>query len=65
MRFVANILIYGPYCTDLALVNGDSPGKFEWQLLSTQVDPTTRFEHPTLWLHHLCDAAQKAHTWKS
>lgn len=52
-------------CTDLALVDGDGPGQFEWQLLSAQVDPTTRLKHPALWLQHLCDAAQETHTWES
>lgn len=51
--------------TDLALVDGDGPGQFEWQLLSAQVDPTTGLKHPALWLQHLCDAAQETHTWES
>lgn len=46
----------------LALVDGDGPGQFEGQLLATQVDPTTRFEHPALGLQHFSDAAQETHT---
>lgn len=45
----------------LALVDGDGPGQFEGQLLATQVDPTTGFEHPALGLQHLSDAAQETH----
>lgn len=52
-------------CTHLALVNGYGPGQFEWQLLSTQVDPTAWLEHPALGLQHLCNAAQETHTWES
>lgn len=46
----------------LALVDGDGPGQFEGQLLATQVDPSTRFEHPALGLQHLSGAAQETHT---
>lgn len=45
----------------LALVDGDGPGQFEGQLLATQVDPTTGFEHPALGLQHLSHAAQEPH----
>lgn len=48
--------------THLALVDGDGPGQFEWQLLSTQVYPTTRLEHPALWLQHFRDATQEANS---
>lgn len=52
-------------CTHLALVDGDGPGQFEWQLLSTQVDPPAGLKHPALRLQHLCDAAQETHTGES
>lgn len=48
--------------TDLALVNGDGPGQFEWQLLAAQVDPSPRLEHPSLGLHGLGDSAQETHS---
>lgn len=52
-------------CSHLALVNGDGPGQFEWQLLAGEVDPAGGFKHPALVLQRLCDAAQEAHTWES
>lgn len=52
-------------CTHLALVDGDGPGQFERQLLSTEMGPTTRLEHPALLLQHLSNATQEPHTWKS
>lgn len=49
----------------LALVDGDGPGQFERQLLSTQVDAAARLEHPALGLQQLCDATQETHTRES
>lgn len=46
-------------------MDGDGPGQFEWQLLSTQVDPATGFKHPALRLQHLGNAAQETHTGES
>lgn len=51
--------------THLALVDGDGPGQFKWQLLSTEVDPTTRLKHPALGLQHFCGATHEMYTWES
>lgn len=49
----------------LALVDGNGPGQFEWQLLSTQVGPAPGFKHPAFKLQHFGDATQEAHAWES
>lgn len=48
----------------LALVDGDGPGQFEWQLLAAQIEPASGLEHPALWLQRLSGAAQETHTWE-